>query len=101
MQWSLLKDILRKDTPLETAQILPWKQVQLVHVMLSFHKGHLSNQDNLFDRRVSLVEADYSGPCILRPLLHPDKYGLKLEMVLKWWDIYTEKNKNGVTDSWS
>ena len=25
----------------------------------------------------------YSGPCILRPPLQPDKYGLKLEVVLK------------------
>ncbi len=32
----------------------------------------------------------YSGPCILRPPLQPDKYGLKLEVVLKWRDIYTE-----------
>ena len=27
---------------------------------------------------------------ILRPPLQPDKYGLKLEVVLKWRDVYTE-----------
>ncbi len=32
----------------------------------------------------------YSGPCILRPPLQPDKYGYKLEVVLKWRDVYTE-----------
>ncbi len=26
----------------------------------------------------------YSGPCILRPPIQPEKYGLKLKMVLKW-----------------
>ncbi len=30
-----------------------------------------------------------SGACILRPPCQPDKYGLKLEVVLKWRD-YTE-----------
>ena len=42
----------------------------------------------------------YSGPCILRPPLQPGKYGLKLEVVLKWRDINT-KNMSGVTDKWS
>ncbi len=32
----------------------------------------------------------YSGPCILRPPLQPEKYGLKLQVVLKWRDIYIE-----------
>ncbi len=32
----------------------------------------------------------YSDPCILRPLLQPQKFGLKWEMVLKWKDIYVE-----------
>ena len=32
----------------------------------------------------------YSDPCILRPPLQPGKYGLKLEVVLKWRDINTE-----------
>ncbi len=32
----------------------------------------------------------YSGLCILRPPLQPGKYGLKLEVVLKWKDINTE-----------
>ena len=32
----------------------------------------------------------YSGPCILRPLLQPEKYGLKLKVILIWRDIYTE-----------
>ncbi len=27
---------------------------------------------------------------LLRPPLQPDKYGLKLEVVLKWRDVYTE-----------
>ncbi len=31
----------------------------------------------------------YSGPCILRPPVQPEKnIGLKLEVVLKWKDIY-------------
>ncbi len=34
--------------------------------------------------------AKYSGPCILRPPLQPEKYGLKLKVVLKWRDVYTE-----------
>ncbi len=32
----------------------------------------------------------YSGPCILRPPLQAKQYGLKLEVVLKWRDIYIE-----------
>ena len=32
----------------------------------------------------------YSGPCILRPPVQPEIYGLKLEVVLKWRDIYIE-----------
>ncbi len=32
----------------------------------------------------------YSGPYILRPPLQPGKYGLKLEVILKWRDINTE-----------
>ena len=32
----------------------------------------------------------YSGPCILRPPLQPEKNGLKLEVVLKWRNIYIE-----------
>ncbi len=32
----------------------------------------------------------YSGPCILRPPLQTDKYGLRLEVLLKRRDIYTE-----------
>ena len=30
----------------------------------------------------------YSGPCILRPPIQPEKYGIKLKVVLKWRDIY-------------
>ena len=32
----------------------------------------------------------YSGPCILRPPLRPQNFDLKLEVVLKWRDIYIE-----------
>ncbi len=32
----------------------------------------------------------YSGPCDLRPPIQPTKYGLKLKVVLKYRDIYTE-----------
>ncbi len=32
----------------------------------------------------------YSGPWILRPPIQPVKCGLKLKLVLKWKDIYTE-----------
>ncbi len=32
----------------------------------------------------------YSGPCDLRPPIQPEKYGLKLKVVLKYRDIYTE-----------
>ena len=32
----------------------------------------------------------YSGPCILRPPLQPEKYDLKLEVVLKRMDLYIE-----------
>ncbi len=39
---------------------------------------------------VSRQASLYSGPCILRPPLQPRKYGLKLEVVLKWGDINTE-----------
>ncbi len=35
----------------------------------------------------------YGGPCILTPHLQPEKYGLKLEVVLKWKGIYTESIK--------
>ena len=34
----------------------------------------------------------YSGPCILRPSIQPEKYSLKLKVVtaLKWRDNYIE-----------
>ncbi len=32
----------------------------------------------------------YSGPCILRPPIQPGKYGIKLEVVSKSRDIYSE-----------
>ena len=35
----------------------------------------------------------YSGPCILRPPLQPEKYGLTLEVVLKLRDIYIENTR--------
>ncbi len=34
-----------------------------------------------------------SVPCILRPSLQPEKYGLKLKIVLKWSDIYIENTR--------
>ncbi len=33
----------------------------------------------------------YPGPCILRPPIQPEKCALKLKVVLKWRDIYTEQ----------
>ncbi len=36
------------------------------------------------------VHTLYSGPSILRPPLQPEKYGLKLEVVIKCRDIYIE-----------
>ncbi len=39
---------------------------------------------------VNIVTCTHSGPCILRPPLQPEKYGLNLEVVLKWRDIYIE-----------
>ncbi len=39
----------------------------------------------------------YSGQCILRPLVQPEKYGLKIKVVLKWEDTYIE-NVSSVTD---
>ncbi len=47
-----------------------------------------------------LTESVYSGLCILRPLVQPEKYGLNLKVVLKWGDIYSE-HINGNTDGWS
>ncbi len=51
----------------------------------------------------SLVQTMYicicSGPPILRQALQPEKNGLKLKVVLKWRDIYSEKYNSGVTDS--
>ncbi len=38
----------------------------------------------------------YIGPCILRPLIDPDKCGLKLKVVLKWRHIYVENKKSAV-----
>ncbi len=32
----------------------------------------------------------YSGPCILKPPNQPEKYGLKVKVVLKSRDIYAE-----------
>ncbi len=32
----------------------------------------------------------YRGPYILRQPFQLDKYGLKLQVVLKWRDVYTE-----------
>ncbi len=43
----------------------------------------------------------YSGPSILRPPLQPGKYGLKLEVVLKWRDINTENIRVVSLTSWS
>ncbi len=34
------------------------------------------------------MRTEYSGACILRPLVEPTKYGIKLKVVLKWRDIY-------------
>ncbi len=39
----------------------------------------------------------YSGPCILRPHIQPEKYGLKMKVILKWKDIYIE-NMSAVID---
>ncbi len=38
-------------------------------------------------------QTEYSGSCILRPPIQPEKSDLKLKMVLKWKDIYTEYRK--------
>ncbi len=41
---------------------------------------------------VVVGNSKYSGPCVLRPLVHPNKYNLYLNMlkvVLRWKDIYT------------
>ncbi len=32
----------------------------------------------------------YNDPCIIRPPIQPEKYGLKLKMVLNWGDSYIE-----------
>ncbi len=31
------------------------------------------------------------SPCILRPPVQPEKCGLKLQVILKWRNIYIEK----------
>ncbi len=49
-----------------------------------------SMEANVILCHISAYSCHYSGPCILRQPLQPDKYGLKLEVVLKWRDIYTE-----------
>ncbi len=36
------------------------------------------------------ISGKYSDPCILKPPVKPEEYGLKLEVVLKWKDIYIE-----------
>ena len=41
-------------------------------------------------KRQLYLHCMYSGPCILRPPVQPEIYGLKLEVVLKWRDIYIE-----------
>ena len=44
----------------------------------------------------------YSGTCILRPPIQPEKYGLKLKAVLKCRDIYIANlYKSCVTDGQS
>ncbi len=40
--------------------------------------------------KTSIINNIYSHPCILRPSLQPEKYGLELEVVLKWRYIYIE-----------
>ena len=47
----------------------------------------------LFKWLIQLETYRYSGPRVLRPFLQPDKYGLKLEVVLKVRDIYIENIK--------
>ncbi len=37
-----------------------------------------------------MQKLNYSAPCILRPSIQPEKYGLKFKLVLKWRDIYVE-----------
>ena len=39
----------------------------------------------------------YSGPCFLRPPIQPEKHGLKLKVVLKWRDVYSQYIKSGAT----
>ena len=66
-----------------------------------FQCGH-----NFLANRATLLERDYnvlySGPCILRPLLQPEKYSLKWKVVLKLRDIYIENIRMvSLHDSWS
>ncbi len=36
------------------------------------------------------ISGKYSDPCILKPPVQPEEYGLKLNVVLKWKDINIE-----------
>lgn len=37
-----------------------------------------------------VVQCWQSGPCIIRPPLQAEKYGIKLEVALKWKDTYVK-----------
>ena len=69
--------------------------------VLTDHSLKLQCQENMVFQDGSLIpmisqdrfycsDGNYSGPCILRPPLQPDKYGIKLEVVFKLRNIYIE-----------
>ncbi len=60
----------------------------LFHVLhtISLDILHFSFKLNILPRPLNI----YNGPCDLRPPIQPAKYGLKLRVVLKQRDVYTE-----------
>ncbi len=69
----------------QSANILPVRNLKVTVIL------HQYPPSNNWDTPSAKSFCTYSGPCILRPPVQLDKYGLKLEVVLKWRDIYTEK----------
>ncbi len=62
----------------------------LINIHLVKSLRHKYDEGCPFVSSVINIECMYSVPCILRPPLQPEKYGLKWEVVLKWKDIYIE-----------
>ncbi len=53
-------------------------------------REHMQKYGKSNHNSVQVKHSIYSSPCLLRLLLQPENFGIKLEVVLKWRDIFAE-----------